>query len=120
MSSPKLIADRYLALWNETDDQQRRDMLAEQWTPDARYVDPMMAGTGHDGIATMIQNARMQFAGHGFTLVGAPDGHGDRVRFSWSLAPVGGAAIAAGTDIVRLDSEGRVADVVGFLDGVET
>jgi hypothetical protein len=64
----------------------------------------------------MIAGARAQFPGHGFALAGTPDGHGRFVRFSWTLAPAGGAAIAGGTDVVRLDEVGRIAEVIGFLD----
>lgn len=118
MTEPRTIATQYLALWNEADDERRRALLAEDWANDARYIDPMMQGCGHAGVAAMIEGARAQFPGHRFALTGTPDGHGDYVRFSWTLAPERGAPIAGGTDMVRLDDTGRIADVVGFLDGV--
>lgn len=117
MTNPKKIADDYIALWNDAADASRRARLSAGWTADARYVDPMMTGEGHDGIAAMIAGARAQFPGHGFALTGAPDGHGEFVRFSWTLAPASGAAVAAGIDVVRLDASGRIAEVIGFLDG---
>ena len=39
MTDPKLIADRYIALWNETDPAVRRRLLAEDWLEQASYVD---------------------------------------------------------------------------------
>lgn len=117
MTDPKSIAENYLAVWNEADETARRGRLTTGWSADAHYVDPMMSGAGHDGIAAMIADARAQFPGHGFTLAGTPDGHGDFVRFSWTLAPVDGAPVAAGTDVVRLDDMGRITEVIGFLDG---
>jgi ketosteroid isomerase-like protein len=115
-SDPMAIAKMYLAAWNEADDLQRRKLLEQAWAGDARYVDPLMHGEGRDDIARMIGNARTQFPGHHFTLSGTPDGHGVYVRFSWTLAPTGGAAVAVGSDMVRLDDQGRIAEVVGFLD----
>ncbi|MBN8903348.1 MAG: nuclear transport factor 2 family protein, partial [Rhodospirillales bacterium] len=91
--------------------------LAAGWAEDARYADPMMAGEGRHGIAGMIANARAQFPGHAFALRGKPDGHGAFVRFSWTLAPEGGAPVAGGTDVVRVGADGRIAEVIGFLDG---
>jgi len=117
MSDPKTLAEAYLALWNEADPARRRAMLDANWAADARYADPAMQGEGREGIATMIEGARAQFPGHHFTLRGAPDGHGRFNRFSWSLAPDGGAAIAGGTDVVRADDQGRITEVIGFLDG---
>jgi hypothetical protein len=118
MSTPfRTIADSYLAVWNEADDARRRALVSRTWRPDARYADPLMKGDGHEGICRMIEAARAQFPGHAFALRGEPDGHGAWVRFSWSLGPREGAAIAGGTDIACMDGDGRFAQVTGFLDG---
>ncbi|CAH1656433.1 nuclear transport factor 2 family protein [Chelatococcus asaccharovorans] len=110
------IADIYLATWNEGDAGLRRTLIAARWAADARYVDPVMSGTGADGIAAMIESARAQFPGHCFALRGTPDSHNRHVRFSWSLVSGEGRPVAGGTDIVRLDDAGRIAEVTGFLD----
>ena len=116
MPDPKAIAEAYLAAWNEEDSQRRRVLLAQSWTSDARYVDPLMKGEGHEGIATMIQAARAKFPGHVFTLRGTPDGHGSYVRLSWTLAAPAGDHVALGSDVMRIDDQGRIAEVIGFLD----
>jgi hypothetical protein len=117
MTTPHAIADRYLATWNEPDAARRQALVAGLWSPQGRYADPMMSGQGHDGIARMIEAARTQFPGLVFTARGEPDGHGAFARFSWSLGPAGGAPVAGGTDVARLDEQGRVVEVIGFLDG---
>ena len=63
MTDVTMIATRYIELWNERDPQRRRDLLAANWTRDARYVDPLMAGTGRDEthlliVATMTASTR--------------------------------------------------------------
>lgn len=116
MTPFRTIADTYLALWNEPDAQRRRELATRTWRPDGRYADPLMQGEGPEGICAMIDAARGQFPGHAFTLRGEPDGHAGWVRFSWSLAPEGRAAVAGGTDVARMDADGRFAQVVGFLD----
>ena len=65
----------------------------------------------------MIGAARAQFPWHVFRLHSASKGHGRHVCFSWTLAPQGGSAVAGGADVVRLDGQGCIAEVVGFLDG---
>jgi len=116
MRTPTDTANDYLAVWNAASRADRLKLL-EGWSADARYCDPLMQAEGRDAIADMIESAMAQFAGHAFALQGTPDGHGPFVRFSWTLAPEHGGAVAAGTDIVRLDGNGRVAEVIGFLDG---
>jgi SnoaL-like domain len=116
MTQYHAIAARYLDAWNEADDSRRHDLIAATWAEDASYVDPLMSGTDHDGLTAMIAAARTHFPGHRFSLVGAPDGHGNHLRFSWSLAPEGGAIVARGTDFATLDPNGRLSSVTGFLD----
>ncbi|HET6972185.1 MAG TPA: nuclear transport factor 2 family protein [Phenylobacterium sp.] len=116
MTNPEAIATDYLAAWNQGDPARRLDQMAARWTDDAAYADPLMAANGRTAICEMIEKARGQFPGHAFALRGKPDSHGSFVRFSWDLAPTGGAPIAGGTDVVRLDGQGRIAEVVGFLD----
>jgi hypothetical protein len=48
MTDIKTIAAGYIDLWNERTPDRRRKMLAANWTNDAKYVDPLMAGDGHD------------------------------------------------------------------------
>ena len=116
MPDPRSIAERYLDVWNEADGDRRRAALRAEWSDAASYVDPMMRGEGHDGIAAMIEAARGQFPGCVFALDGAPDGHGRHVRFSWRLSNADHILIARGTDFVRLDAQDRIAEVTGFLD----
>ena len=109
------LIDSYIAAWNETEPSARRALVAKTWAADARYLDPMMTGQGHDGIDAMIGAAQDQFPGLTFSRRGAPDGFGDQVRFSWDLGPAGAAPMAGGTDFAVV-SDGRFANVTGFLD----
>ena len=110
------IAQRYLASWNEADAATRRHLLDSLWTEDACYADPMMQAQGHDAIAALITGVQQNFPGCRFELTGQPDGHGRHLRFSWSLAPADGPVIARGTDFAAIASDGRLAQVTGFLD----
>lgn len=109
------VAEDYITLWNETDAARRAAMLAETWTPQASYVDPLMRGVGHAEITGLITAVQQRFPALRFTLLGAADGYGEVVRFSWALGPKGGEAVVKGTDIVRRDGD-RICAVTGFLD----
>jgi hypothetical protein len=111
-----LIANRYLAAWNARESAARRSAIAKAWTETGSYLDPMMEGEGHAGLDAMIAAAQAQFPGLSFTLKGKPEGHHDRIRFSWSLAPEGGAPVAHGTDFAVIAEDGRLQSVTGFLD----
>jgi len=113
---PRGIALTYLSVWNEADQETRLAVLEESWSPNVRYADPLMRGETPAGVAAMIEAARGQFPGHSFVLRGEPDGHGNAVRFSWDLVSTDGAKAAAGSDIVKLTTDGKLEEVIGFLD----
>jgi hypothetical protein len=115
--SPSIVAERYLATWNETDAARRGALLARHWTADAAYVDPLADVAGAAPIGEMIGGIQRRFPGFRFALKGQPDGHGSRVRFSWSLGPDGAEAPIEGSDVVTLNGD-RIAQVIGFLDKV--
>ena len=120
MSDLTELTDRYFAMWNETDLARRSDIIAQTWTENATYIDPLISGVGHDGIDAMVQAVQTQFAGHQFHRTGAVDAHHDRIRFSWELAPEGGPAIAYGTDFGVVAEDGRLQMITGFLDAAAT
>ena len=95
----------------------RARLLAETFTDDARYVDPLMSGRGAAQIDGLIGAVHARFPGFRFAVVGAPNGHGDHVRFSWSLGPAGAEPPIQGSDVVEL-RDGKIANVIGFLDRV--
>jgi SnoaL-like domain len=116
MSQLNDLIDRYFAVWNETNAERRRELIARTWTDTASYLDPLMQGDGRDGINAMVQIVQERFPGHKFRLTSAIDSHHDRVRFAWELAPDGGAAVAKGIDFGTVAGGQRLQTVTGFLD----
>jgi hypothetical protein len=113
----KALIDGYIASWNETDPGRRRAIIADVWSEDATYLDPLMSGEGRDGIDAMIAGAQERFPGHRFELSFGPDAHHDRVRFAWHLfGEDGGTPVAAGVDFGTLAEDGRLRAVTGFLE----
>ena len=118
MSDFPVLAERYIAAWNETDVQARRRAVDELYTDDARYVDPLVEAAGREQITATIGAVQQQFPGFVFRLTGPVDGHHDQARFSWELGPQGSAAPIAGFDVAVTDGNGRIRSVLGFLDRV--
>jgi hypothetical protein len=110
------LAERYIAMWNETDARRRRDIIARLWTQTARYVDPLMSGDGPAGIDAMVQGVQQRFPGHRFSLTGKVDGHNDRLRFGWALGDGANPPLVAGVDIGVVAADGRLQSITGFID----
>ena len=104
------VANRYIDLLNERTPSRRREILSENWTTDAKYVDPLMSGDGPEGVDALIAGVQQRFPDFKFGLIGEPNGYGDHVRFSWGLGPDGVDSPIKGTDFAVLKD--------GFLDQV--
>lgn len=118
MSNLTDLIDRYIDMWNETDAERRRALIARTWTESASYVDPAVEGDGRAGIDAMVKAVQERFPGHRFRRTSDVDGHHDRARFTWELAPEGGAAIVTGTDFAVVAANDRLQAVTGFFDRV--
>lgn len=111
------VVGGYFAMWNELNATRRREVIATNWSDDARYIDPMFAADGRDGLDALVEGVHQQFPGHEFRLVGSVDAHHDCARWGWELAPVdGGAPVAAGVDFALLATDGRLQSVTGFFE----
>jgi SnoaL-like domain len=110
------LVDRYIETWNETDAARRRKLIAQTWTENASYLDPLMEGKGHEGIDAMLQGVQAQFPNHLMRRVGEVDTHHDRVRFGWELAPKDGTVLVRGIDMGVVNADGRLESITGFLD----
>jgi hypothetical protein len=105
----------YIAAWNEGDATRRRELVAQTWTEDGTYLDPLMAGAGTEQLTAMIGAAQAQFPGHRFELSAGPDAHNDVVRFTWNLVGADGP-VAVGQDFATVAEDGRFKTVTGFLE----
>ncbi|HET6856833.1 MAG TPA: nuclear transport factor 2 family protein [Streptomyces sp.] len=117
MTTYENAVQRYFTAWNASTPEELAKAVADAFTEDATYTDPLADVRGHDGLIAAISGAHEQFPGFDFVLTGTPDGHHDRVRFTWDLVSrADGSAPAAGFDVVTLAEDGRIGSVSGFLD----
>lgn len=118
MSDTFELIQRYLAAWNETDPPTRQAILAEVLTDDAMYTDPLVSVQGRDGLDATIAAVQAQFGGLVFSLGGAVDAHHHIARFTWHLGSGSGEPMVIGFDVVAIGDDGRISQVLGFLDVV--
>lgn len=119
MTDRTAVVARYIAIWNEPDPARRQDLIAQTWSEDATYTDPLVVAEGHAALAATVAAVQAQFPGFTFRLAGPVDAHHNLTRFGWELVPDDGAeAIVAGFDVAVLADDGRLRHVHGFLDKV--
>ena len=118
MTDFHILAERYIATWNERDPDRRRRAVDDLWAEEGRYLDPLEQAYGRDAIDATIGAAQAQFPGFEFRLAGPVDGHHDQARFTWELGQPGAEAVVVGFDVAERDRQGQLVTVLGFLDKV--
>jgi hypothetical protein len=121
IATPQELAERYLAAWNETDPAARRKLVDDAWAEDGSYTDPLVVAEGRDAIDATLGAVQAQFPGLRFRLGGPVDAHHGIARFTWELGPADAPdaePLVIGFDVLVADAEGRIAQVLGFLDKV--
>jgi hypothetical protein len=114
------LAERYIATWNETDPTLRRKAIDGLWSADGHYIDPLADCDGPEAIDAMIGSVRELFPDMAFRLAGAVDGHHGQFRFTWELGPVDAEALVVGFDVAVVDGDGKLSQVLGFVDKAPT
>ena len=107
--------DTYFAMWNEPDRAKRLDVIAQAWTPDAHYVDPLADVRGYEGLADMVEGLLGQYPGATLERTGDVDAHHDVVRFPWRAVAADGTEIVAGIDVAVIAEDGRLRSLAGFF-----
>jgi hypothetical protein len=117
MSGINTTIANYIAAWNETDSDKRREVIAG--VEGGSYLDSHRDSTGHDAIDAMIAAVQQMFPGYRFRLASGIDVHHDRVRFSWQAGGTLDAPLFfAGTDFATIAPDGRFNAVTGFTDAM--
>lgn len=117
---PNEFANRYVAVWNETDPSARRQRVIELYAPDATYVfyrrDPVQ---GHQAILDQLAYTHEVYDPMGYVFRSAHNaiGHHNLIRLNWVMvAEATGELEMCGQDVIVLDGEGRVHADYQFLD----
>lgn len=106
------LAERYAAVWNETDAVQRRKQIAALWAKDAVHYVQVREVRGHAALEARVIEAHEKWvvqSGYLFKFVGSAIGLHNSVKFNWVMLPkAGGDAVAAGLNIVVLNDDGDI------------
>jgi hypothetical protein len=107
-------ADRWLAAWNETDDGRRSAALRELTTDDVAFADAYSALRGRDDLAAHLAASKVHMPGLVLVREGAARHCQGVVLADWTARAADGRTVGRGTNVLELDSAGRIAKAVGL------
>ncbi|MFF0434455.1 hypothetical protein ACFYU9_19760 [Streptomyces sp. NPDC004327] len=134
---PQTVADRYAAVWNESDPEARRRAVRELWHEDGVHVlqppqelreaaraigfaEPELRARGHAELDARVNRAYEEFVASGtmtFRAVRDAERLGNVIKFRWE-AVLGetGEAGGGGLEFVVLAEDGRIVEDYQFIE----
>ena len=99
MLDPQTLADRYVAVWNESDEGRRRKAIAALWVPDGQHFVEGREAQGYEGLEKRIRGSHeknVRDDGNRFRAVPGARRLHDVVTFYWEMLPADGDTVLAG------------------------
>jgi hypothetical protein len=112
MDNAQKLADKYVAVWNETDAVRRRQSIADLWVPDGEHYVGTQEVRGYEALEKRIVGSHVKNVrdgGHRFRAARDARALHDVVTFHWEMLPAGREeVVAAGLEFLIIDAEGRI------------
>lgn len=106
------LADRYVAVWNETDDERRRATIAALWVPDGQHYAGTREACGYEALEARIRGSHeknVRDDGNRFRAASNARLLHDVVTFHWEMLPADSdAVLATGLEFLAVDEGGRI------------
>jgi hypothetical protein len=119
MTEAQRVADRYAAVWNETDPVARRKAIAELWGADSVHYVKTLEARGYAALETRIADSHdknVRDGGNRFRAARNAQALRDVVTFNWEMiAADGGEVAAVGLEFLVLDGHGRIVTDYQFI-----
>jgi len=125
MGDIREFAERYVNIWNESDDARRRETIRALWQEDASHLARTLEAVGHGGIETRVKTAYEKWVkekGNVFRLRDGVDGHHDTIKLRWEMLPANGRqeggsdVVSIGFDFLVLGGDGRIRTGYQFIE----
>lgn len=119
MLDAQTLADRYVAVWNERDDERRRVAVAALWVPDGQHYVGDREARGYDALENRIRGSHEKnVRDNGSRFRAARDGRRlhDVVTFHWEMLPADGETVLAmGLEFLVIADDGRILADYQFI-----
>jgi len=113
------LAERYVALWNQTDAALRRAEIEKLWTPEGEHFVRTLQARGYEELERRVTGSHeknVRDGGYLFRLAGGVQALRDTLMFHWDMVPAGTTQVAAlGLQFLKLAPDGRIAADYQFI-----
>jgi hypothetical protein len=104
----------YFAAWNETDADERQQLLGRCLSDDVELIDPTGRWQGMAELSERIANYHSSAPGTMVVPASGVDEHNGIERYAWRIVDPSGNQLMEGLDIAERDTAGRLQRIVMF------
>jgi hypothetical protein len=104
----------YFAAWNETNADERRQLLEQCLSNEAELIDPTGRWQGVAGLSERIENYHSSAPGTKVVPGSGVDVHNGIERYAWRIVDPSGNELMEGLDVAERDTDGRLQRIVMF------
>jgi hypothetical protein len=112
MPDPQTLADRYVAVWNEADEQRRRDAISALWVPNGQHFVEGRQARGYDELEKRVRGSHernVRDNGNRFRAAPGARRLHDVITFHWEMLSANGdTVLVRGLEFLIIDDEGRI------------
>lgn len=116
MPTPEHVMNAYVAMWNASDERERRRLAEDALTDDVVVLYPTLDAHGRDNMLNALGRFREQMPGVVFVETSGVEHHHGWLRASWRMVEEHGTTRLEGEDVAELAEDGRLCRVLGFHD----
>jgi hypothetical protein len=114
------LADRYVAVWNETDADKRRTAIERLWAPGGVHYVRTLEARGYAALETRITGSHeknVRDGGYRFRPAGEAQSLRDVATLRWEMVPAAGGDVeATGLEFLVVDGDGRILSDYQFIE----
>jgi hypothetical protein len=119
IENPQGFAERYVALWNESDPGARRQGIEALWAPGGMHFMGTREACGYDALERRVTGSYEQSVrdrGNRFRALPGASALHDAVTFFWQMVPAASdEVLATGVAFLILDATGRILTDYQFV-----
>jgi hypothetical protein len=122
MSNVNDLIDRYVAVWNESNADERRKRIRALWAPDGATCYRLLDARGYDAIEARVTSSWDKWLREGKYVFRRKRVacHHDVVKFDWEMVTVPDGKVAAdGLNFLILNADGRIQSDYQFNPTVD-
>lgn len=114
MTTHPASLEKMMAVWNTTDEAEKRALTEAALEHNVHFVDPNHNIIGREAFLAMVADTQAKFPGASYGHASKIDIQNNFCRYHWSVH-LDGKLVLPGFDVTEVNDGGKIVKVIGFF-----